>query len=126
MGVAKEVEAIKRLAVIKATAPRPTGGVELMKLQDQKLRVCDVCGAFLSIYDSDRRLAWELVLGVSRQWGTLRAYVDELLRDDFEKLPADVQRALVLGAYQLLFLDRIPPHAAVNESVELAKRESQW
>eukprot|EP00959_Pyramimonas_sp_CCMP1952_P175948 3676887-Pyramimonas_sp.AAC.1 len=25
--------------------------------QDQKLRVCDVCGAFLSIYDSDRRLA---------------------------------------------------------------------
>jgi len=25
--------------------------------QQQKLRVCDICGAFLSIYDSDRRLA---------------------------------------------------------------------
>ncbi|KAK4428299.1 putative RNA-binding protein Luc7-like 2 [Sesamum alatum] len=24
---------------------------------DQKLRVCDICGAFLSVYDSDRRLA---------------------------------------------------------------------
>lgn len=78
------------------------------------------------LHDSDRRLAWELVLGVSRRWGTLKAYVDALLRDDFDKLPGDVQRALVLGAYQLIYLDRIPPHAAVNESVELAKRESEW
>ena len=78
------------------------------------------------LHDSDRRLAWELVLGVSRQWGTLSAYVDELLRDDFAKLPSDAQRALVLGAYQILHLDRIPPHAAVNESVELVKRESEW
>eukprot|EP00270_Netrium_digitus_P014751 TRINITY_DN5084_c0_g1_i1.p1 TRINITY_DN5084_c0_g1~~TRINITY_DN5084_c0_g1_i1.p1 ORF type:complete len:474 (+),score=122.60 TRINITY_DN5084_c0_g1_i1:148-1569(+) len=28
-----------------------------VQLTDQKLRVCDICGAFLSIYDSDRRLA---------------------------------------------------------------------
>jgi hypothetical protein len=29
----------------------------LERERDQKLRVCDICGAFLSIYDSDRRLA---------------------------------------------------------------------
>eukprot|EP00242_Pyramimonas_sp_CCMP2087_P008524 CAMPEP_0198214366 /NCGR_PEP_ID=MMETSP1445-20131203/40838_1 /TAXON_ID=36898 /ORGANISM="Pyramimonas sp., Strain CCMP2087" /LENGTH=405 /DNA_ID=CAMNT_0043889533 /DNA_START=197 /DNA_END=1414 /DNA_ORIENTATION=+ len=48
----EEVEAIKRLAA--ARAPPPS---EKERNQDQKLRVCDVCGAFLSIYDSDRRLA---------------------------------------------------------------------
>uniref|UniRef100_A0A0D3B1N2 Uncharacterized protein n=1 Tax=Brassica oleracea var. oleracea TaxID=109376 RepID=A0A0D3B1N2_BRAOL len=30
---------------------------EALKKTDQKLRLCDICGAFLSIYDSDRRLA---------------------------------------------------------------------
>ncbi|GFQ00381.1 protein luc7 [Phtheirospermum japonicum] len=30
---------------------------EALKKTDQKLRVCDICGAFLSVYDSDRRLA---------------------------------------------------------------------
>jgi len=51
----EEVEAIKRLARAKA-APAPNPLAE-QRAQDQKLRVCDVCGAFLSIYDSDRRLA---------------------------------------------------------------------
>jgi 16S rRNA (cytosine967-C5)-methyltransferase len=38
------------------------------------------------------------------------------------KLDGEVLTALRLGAYQLLFLDRVPKHAAVNESVELVKR----
>ncbi|CAD5166009.1 unnamed protein product [Musa acuminata subsp. malaccensis] len=28
-----------------------------VRITDQKLRVCDICGAFLSVYDNDRRLA---------------------------------------------------------------------
>ena len=32
------------------------GGAETIS-QQQKLRVCDVCGAYLSVFDSDRRLA---------------------------------------------------------------------
>jgi 16S rRNA (cytosine967-C5)-methyltransferase len=38
------------------------------------------------------------------------------------RLDVEVLTALRLGAYQLLFLDRVPKHAAVNESVELVKR----
>src|SRR5713226_2411935 len=38
-----------------------------------------------------------------------------------EKLDVEVLTALRLGAYQILFLDRVPRHAAVNESVELVK-----
>jgi len=75
--------------------------------------------------DLDRRLATELVLGVSRLWGRLCAELNELLREDVAKLPPDVQRAIVLGHYQLTRMD-IPPHAAVNESVELTKRASPW
>ncbi len=74
---------------------------------------------------TDRRLAWELVLGVSRRWGTLVAHLDELLTQGVDSLPAGVTRALVLGAYQLVYLDRIPGYAAVNESVTLAKEADQ-
>ncbi len=38
------------------------------------------------------------------------------------KLDLEVLTALRLGAYQILFLERVPRHAAVNESVELVKR----
>ena len=69
----------------------------------------------------DRKLAWELVLGVSRRWGSLVAHLDELLTKGVESLPPEVLRTLVLGAYQLVYLDRIPGYAAVNESVTLAK-----
>ena len=69
----------------------------------------------------DRRLAWELVLGISRRWGSLIAHLDELLSKGTESLPPEVLRALVLGAYQLVYLDKIPAYAAINESVSLAK-----
>ena len=70
---------------------------------------------------SDRRLAWELVLGVSRRWGTLSAVLDRQLDRGLESLPAEIQYALALGAYQLLYLDKIPSYAAVNEAVSMAK-----
>ena len=43
----EEVEAIKRLAAVRAAPSRAV----LERERDQKLRVCDICGAFLSIYD---------------------------------------------------------------------------
>ena len=38
-----------------------------------------------------------------------------------KKLDLEVRIALRMGAFQLLLLDRVPPHAAVSESVELVK-----
>src|SRR5262249_10646660 len=38
-----------------------------------------------------------------------------------QRLRDDVAIALRLGAFQLLHLDRVPPHAAINESVELTR-----
>ncbi|MGA2568988.1 MAG: transcription antitermination factor NusB [Terracidiphilus sp.] len=71
---------------------------------------------------ADRNLTTALVLGTLR-W---QIYLDEqtngLLKRPGAKLEPEVRIALRLGAFQLLFLDRIPPHAAIGESVELAKQ----
>ena len=72
--------------------------------------------------DADRRLTTALVLGVLR-W---QIQLDELMRTCLAKpnakLDPAVLIALRLGAFQLLHLDRIPAHAAINDSVELTKR----
>ena len=70
----------------------------------------------------DRDLTTELVRGTLR-WQTVldREIAARLSRPDAD-MHFLVIIALRLGAYQLLFLDRIPSHAAVNDSVELAKQ----
>lgn len=69
----------------------------------------------------DRGLAVELVYGVLRRRATLDWRLDRLADRPMQRLPLAVATALRLGAYQILFLDRIPSSAAVNESVALAK-----
>ncbi len=70
----------------------------------------------------DRDLATELVLGTLRWQTALDRELAARLRYPESDMHFGVIVALRLGAYQLLFLDRIPPHAAINESVELAKQ----
>jgi 16S rRNA (cytosine967-C5)-methyltransferase len=69
---------------------------------------------------ADRALAQELAYGAVR-W---RATLDWLIarKTDGRTQKAALQILLRLGLYQLFWLDRVPDHAAVNESVELAKR----
>jgi 16S rRNA (cytosine967-C5)-methyltransferase len=70
----------------------------------------------------DAALATELVFGVLRWQRLLDFLIERQAKRPAEGLDADVRRALRVGAYQLLFLDRVPASAAVNESVELAKQ----
>lgn len=70
----------------------------------------------------DRALATELVMGVLRWRSRLDSALARLSRQPLEKLDTEVLVALRMAAYQLGFLDRIPAHAAVDESVELTKR----
>lgn len=69
----------------------------------------------------DRGLFTELVLGQLRKQGTLDHYLSQLLEKPLHKLDKEVLILLRQGLYQLAFLDRIPIHAAVHESVELSK-----
>src|SRR5581483_5051650 len=70
----------------------------------------------------DHGLSTELVMGVLRWRSVLDQRISEYLTQPFAKLDLEVLTALRLGAYQMLFLDRIPNHAAVDGSVELIKR----
>ena len=68
----------------------------------------------------DRALLSALVLGVTERRVTLDFYIDALA-DAPEKIGARMRQILRLGLYQLMFLNRIPPHAAVSETVALGK-----
>ena len=63
----------------------------------------------------DRRLAHELAAGVLRR----RAELDRAL--DLSRADPRLHDVLRLGAYQLRWLSRVPAHAAVSTSVELAR-----
>lgn len=69
---------------------------------------------------ADRGLCHELVLGVVRWQATLDWLITRKAPGRTQK--AALQDLLRLGLYQIFWLDRIPPHAAVHETVEQAKR----
>ena len=69
----------------------------------------------------DRGLFAELVFGVLRRRGTLDHLLSRLVTQPLSRLDAQVLILLRVGLYQLVYLDRIPHSAAVNESVKLAK-----
>jgi 16S rRNA (cytosine967-C5)-methyltransferase len=74
--------------------------------------------------EPDRRLAHELAAGVLRQRSSLDAQLARLVNRDWTDVAAELQDILRLGAYQLTTLERVPTHAAVDTSVELAKRSA--
>ena len=78
--------------------------------------------AVSALAQPDRNLATTLVMGVLRWQIPLDQQFKQLLRRPGAKLDAEVLIALRMGAFQLLYLDRIPAHAAIGESVELAKQ----
>lgn len=73
-------------------------------------------------YGLDRRdasLASRLCLGVLQNSGLCDFYINSFCSTKLEPKVRDILR---MGAYQLLFLDKIPDRAAVNESVALCKK----
>jgi len=71
---------------------------------------------------ADRGLATELVMGTLRWQSRLDSSIAANSSRAIAKLDTQVLIALRIAVYQLVFLDRIPSRAAINESVELVKR----
>ena len=69
----------------------------------------------------DRGLLTELVYGTLRMRGRLDWIIGQLYRGDAAALETGVRNILRTGLYQLLLSDRIPPFAAVNEAVAIAR-----
>ena len=75
--------------------------------------------------EPDKRLLREIVLGTV----TWRSWLDYHL-DAYLKKPVSTQKPVIRnilrsGAYQILFLDRVPTYAIVSESVELARQKGR-
>jgi 16S rRNA (cytosine967-C5)-methyltransferase len=73
----------------------------------------------------DRALLLELVAGTLRWLRELDVVVAAAARRGVGGLDAPVRAVLRLGAYQLLHLQRVPPHAVVHESVEVVRAAGQ-
>ena len=74
------------------------------------------------INKADIGLTCELVYGIVRRCRTLDALIDSLGKKKAEQQSPNLRIILHIGLYQLRYLSRIPESAAVNTSVELAKK----
>ncbi len=73
----------------------------------------------------DAALTTRLCFGVLQNRLLLDHYLGKLSTVKLEKMEPAVRNALRLGGYQVLFLDRVPDHAAVSEAVDLARKGSK-
>jgi len=72
--------------------------------------------------ERERRQAMRLAFGTVQRVRTLDHALETLAARPAGELQPTLRAALRIGAYQLLFSEGVPAHAAVNETVELCKR----
>ena len=78
-----------------------------------------------NLSDADRGLLTALVYGVLEKKLTLDYLIDHLSDRPARDIDTDARVLLRMGLYQLRFMDRIPAHAALNETVSLAPKRSR-
>ena len=74
---------------------------------------------------ADSALATRIVYGVLQNRALLDFYLGAYCSQKLGRLQPPLADILRIGAYQILFLDKVPDRAAVNESVELAKKNGR-
>ncbi len=77
-------------------------------------------GALTRFDERDQGLLRELVMGSLRWLRRLDQIIADASHRRFDQIEAALHSPLRIAAYQLLFLNRVPPHAAVHEAVEQA------
>lgn len=87
----------------------------LERLLDNEMRNSELSGA-------DKALLYEIVHGVARWGGRLDWVLNGFYKGQFSKAIPNLKNGLRVALYQILFLDRVPDHAAVNEAVEFVKK----
>ncbi|MBP0956364.1 MAG: 16S rRNA (cytosine(967)-C(5))-methyltransferase RsmB [Oscillospiraceae bacterium] len=75
-----------------------------------------------SLSERDKAFAARLFYGVTERRITLEHLLSAYVSKPVSKLDKQVRIALMMGAYQLLYMDNVPDNAAVSESVELVKK----
>lgn len=73
----------------------------------------------------DRAFIKELLFGSLRWYSKIYWIVQNTTKRDLRDSPGEVQAALILGTYQIFYMDRVADRAAVNESVEYVRKKGQ-
>ncbi|MDP2039023.1 MAG: 16S rRNA (cytosine(967)-C(5))-methyltransferase RsmB [Ignavibacteria bacterium] len=71
---------------------------------------------------ADKALLFEIVHGVTRWQGRIDWILTGFYKGQFSKAIPNIKNALRIALYQILFLDKVPDYAAVNEAVEFVKK----
>ncbi len=94
----------------------------LLKIERQNAYAAPLLARAIPKYDSrDRRFLVELVYGVLRWRRSLDTLIEKVSRFPRSRMDVTMLNLLRLGIYQLLFLSKVPTHAIVYSSVEMAK-----
>lgn len=104
-------------------SPARRSAFEILRRVDSESAYASVllAGMDSRMREDDRALCHELVLGVLRRRLWLDRSIEHFAKRAIESLDLPVRLGLELGLYQLRFLSRVPPSAAVNESVNLIR-----
>ena len=114
------------MAQPRVSPPRRAAHAALLRAASSHSHLDLTSAAVPELRDLDSRdaaLAMELAAGTLKRRGTLDAVLERCSSHPLKKVSAGALAALRMGAYQLLFLDRVPAHAAVGESVALVACE---
>jgi 16S rRNA (cytosine967-C5)-methyltransferase len=87
----------------------------LERLLDNEMRNSDLTGP-------DKALLYEIVHGVVRWMGRLDWVLNGFYKGQFSKAIPNLKNGLRVALYQIMFLDRVPDFAVVNEAVEFVKK----
>lgn len=75
-----------------------------------------------NLIGADKALLFEIVHGVTRWQGRIDWILTGFYKGQFSKAIPNVKNALRVALYQILFLDKVPDYAAVNEAVDFVKK----
>ncbi len=108
----------------RTVSPARIAAFEILKKIEEEKSFSSV---LLPVYEetlqaNDRALCHELALGILRNQIYLDRVIEFLSGKKLAKLDLAVVLSLRLGLFQILFLDKIPARAAINESVNLVYR----
>ncbi|GDX79821.1 MFS transporter [Deltaproteobacteria bacterium] len=104
----------------RANPGRVAAARALLAVDDEGRNVEEALAEFVPGDPADRALAWNLALGVLRHRAALDEAITTAARRAVWTLDPPVLSALRAGLYELAFT-RTPPHAAVDQGVELAR-----
>ena len=113
-------ESINLYSGVRGLAVKILNRVDRTDAYLDKLLEIEIKNSELS--SKDKALLFEIVHGVIRWLGRIDWVLNGFYKGQFSKCIPNVKNSMRVALYQILFLDRVPDHAAVNESVEFVKK----